>query len=225
MVNEKSLLKDLMWTSCRYCIGRHSYVSSYAKDIGEYFFLKLNNDELQQQAYDIRRQIADYLQFQPFNFHIHGNSKENIRPLEQFFDFVNAQNTDDIEWLNKISHVDVYQNSDGSPKYDVAYYKNAPYTGRIYEHEILDLLPWMDLASLFDVKNHKVVWYNDGKGYNGYRTCYESYINETTEESRNGAIIYLVPTPWKYKKVYRPVDSYVSNSYIEPSIIKKVEGA
>lgn len=81
----------------------------------------------------------------------------------------------------------------------------------------------MDLASLFDVKNHKEVWYDDGKDKHGHIKCYESYINETVEEKREGAVVYLTPTPWKYKKVYRPVMDGVSNSYIEPSIIKKIE--
>ncbi len=224
MVDEKQLLKDLMWTSCRYCIGRHSYVSSYAKDIGEYFYNKLNNDELQQQAYDIRRQISDYLQFQPFNFHKQFDySKEKTKPLEEFFEFVNTQDTSDVNWLNKVSHVDVYKASDGSIKYDVAYYENAPYTVSVYEYEILDLLPWMDLASLFDIKNHKLAITEDDKGNVKEIECYESYVNETTEEKTEGNIVYLKSTPWKYKKVYRPVDNGVSNSYIEPKFIKEIK--
>lgn len=224
MFDGKEFLKNLMWTSCRYCIGRHSYVSSFAKDIGKYFYYKLNDNDLQQQAYDIRRQIADYLQFQPFNFQIQFDySKEKSKPLELFFEFVNTQDTTDKEWLSKISHIDAYCGSDGSVKYDVEHYKNIPYSTTVYEHEILDLLPWMDLASLFDVKNHKDVWYDDGKDKHGHIKCYESYINETVEEKREGAVVYLTPTPWKYKKVYRPVMDGVSNSYIEPSIIKKIE--
>lgn len=224
MVNEKELLRNLMWTSCRYCIGRHSYVSSYAKDIGEYFYSKLTDSELLQQAYDIRRQIADYLKIQPFNFHIHfGYSNEKNKPLEMFFEFANIQDTTDKDWLNKVSHIDAYCASDDSVKYDVGYYENVPYTATVYEHEILDLLPWMDLASLFDVKSHKLVTYENENGALEKVLCYESYINKCVEEKRDKCFSYLKPTPWKYKKVYRPVENGVSNLYIESSYIRKIE--
>jgi hypothetical protein len=223
MESEKHFFKDLMWTSCRYCIGRHTYVTMLAKDIGEYFYDKLTNDEKEHQAYDIRRQISDCLQFQPFNFCVQFDySKKETKPLELFFEFVNSQDTSSKDWLSKVSHVDAYKGKDGVI-FDVSYYENIPYTTTVWEHEIQDLIPWMNLASLFDVKNHKMVTCDDGKGNRMEVECYESYINESTEEKREGQIVYLTPTPWKYKKVYRPVDKGVSDTYIEPNTIKGIK--
>lgn len=222
-MNEK-FLEDLMWMACRYAIGRHSYVSSFAQDIGSYFYDKMSDTCKQDAAYDIRRQIRDNLQFQPFNFCILYNyGKECLKPLETFFEFVNTQDTTDKNWLGKVSHIDVYRNSNGECHYDVAYYEHIPFETHTYEHDILDLQPWMDLASLFDVKNHKIIVCDDGKGGISEIECYESYINETVEDSREGSVVYLKSKPWKYKKIYRPVKNGVSNSFIEPSFIKEVK--
>lgn len=68
MVDEKQFLEDLMWTSYRYCIGRHTYVTMLAKDMGEYFYDKLSDERKQFIAEDIRSSIGDYLHYQSFNF-------------------------------------------------------------------------------------------------------------------------------------------------------------
>lgn len=221
---EPKFLEDLMWMACRYAIGRHSYVSSFAQDIGGYFYDKLSEARKQAVAYDIRRHISDNLQCQSFNFSIsYDYGKERFRPLETFFEFVNTQDTTDENWLGKVSHIDVYRKSDGECYYDVAYFEHIPFEYPAYEHDVLDLQPWMDLASLFDVESHKIVVCDDGSGGISEIECYESYINETVEDSREGNIVYLKSKPWKYKKIYRPVKNGVSNSFIEPTMIKEVK--
>lgn len=55
---------NLLWCATRYCIGRHSYVSSYAQDFWKIISGnrdKLNNSRLLFLARDIRSEISNYI--------------------------------------------------------------------------------------------------------------------------------------------------------------------
>lgn len=224
MIDEKQFLEDLMWTSYRYCIGRHTYVTMLAKDMGEYFYDKLSNERKQFIAEDIRSSICDYLHIQPFSFHFdYSIPRGERKPMEALLEFINDNEYEDGKWLSSISDISVYK-KDGNIAYDVSRKTNPKYDIKIYEYDLLDLIPWMDLASLFDVKNHKIV-VTELNGELKETECYESYTNETIEATcdKENCIVTVTNKPWRYKKVYRPVENGVSNRYIEPSYIVDIK--
>lgn len=224
-MEDNKFIEELFWTSYRYCIGRHSYVTTYAKDMAAYFYDKMTKERKEFTAMDIRRSIADCLSFEPFGFSFDWSIPEKDRlPFETFIEFISNYEfeTDDIsKELSLIRHISVYK-KDGVIMYEVSKTKEPKYGQPIYEHEIFDLLPWMDLASLFDMKNHRIVTYEyDGK----VEECeaYESYINDAEEIGNDGPFVTYKPLPWKYKKVYRPISNLLGNSYIDPSLIKDIK--
>lgn len=223
MVDEKQFLEDLMWTSYRYCIGRHTYVTMLAKDMGEYFYDKLSNERKQFIAEDIRSSIEDYLRCQRFNFSFdYTMPKSERKPMEMLLVFLNNETDCTGEYLTHIKGISVYKKDD-EVKYEVSYTNEPKYKYPIYEHDLLDLLPWMDLASLFDVNGHKIVVTKQPDGTVREIECYESYMNENFEDGKEGDMVILRSKPWKYKKVYRPIEYGVSNRYIEPTYIVELK--
>lgn len=227
-MDEKQFLEDLFWTSYRYCIGRHTYVTLMARDMAEYFYDKLSDERKNFVATDIRREIAMQLRMQPFNFDISWNyTKLSNKPMETFLEFVNRQDVSNSHWLDYIAHIDIYkaENKSGDNDdfdADIAY-RTKPIIS-VYEYELLDLLPWMNLAALFDIKNHKWVVCDKEDGTEEIIECYESYINETEEVKCEGALRTLKTIPWRYKKVYRPVSKRLSETYIDSDFIKEIKG-
>lgn len=219
MLNEKMFLEDLLWTSYRYCIGRHSYVTSMAKDVGEFFYDRLSNETKQKNAEDIRRELNDCLDLQ-FNFKINYFSNIKFKPLETFLEFINSQDIKDGKDFANITKITPYK-EDGQLKFEVSRKDITKNELPFYEHNILDFLPWMDLASLFDVNDHKRVYTTDGNCYE----CYESYsqLTKPAKKEKGTNFQYLENVPWKYKKIYRPVDKYVSSYFIDEDSITKVE--
>lgn len=223
MLDEKQFLEDLLWTSYRYCIGRHTYVTTLASDMGEYFYDKLSDERKEFIACDIRSSIEDYLRFQRFSFSFdYTVSKADRKPMETLLEFLNKQDNCDNGFLANIKSISVYK-KDENIEYEVSKTDKPKYELPIYEHDLLDLLPWMDLASLFDMKNHKILVLKKEDGTLEETECYESYVNESEKESVESNMIILKNKPWKYKKVYRPVEYGVSNRYVEPSFIVEVK--
>ena len=223
---EKNFLEDLFWTSYRYCIGRHTYVVTLATDMGNYFYNKLSIERKEFAASDIRQQIEDQLKFRPFNFNIpyNGFARDERKPLEWFLEFLNSQENVTSEWLNTIKSIEAYREGNNEEiKYDIEFLEKPNQTIKAYEYELEDLFPWMDLASLFDIKNHKIVVCDDRE--NGVKEieCYESYVHDGILEKKNDKMGYIKPIPWKYKKVYRPVSDGVTCKYIEPTYIKEIK--
>ena len=62
-----------------------------------------------------------------------------------------------------------------------------------------DLTPWMRLAELFDIDNHKVI--NGHKVFESYREKLEQ-IDDT----------YYRAIPYQYEKCYIDVESYINGS-------------
>lgn len=61
------LAKKMFWMACRYAIGRHSYVNTYAYDMDGMISV-LNTDERRKSAQDIRQCIGDILRMMPYGF-------------------------------------------------------------------------------------------------------------------------------------------------------------
>lgn len=223
MVDEKDFLENLMWTSYRYCIGRHTYVTMLAQEMGEYFYDKLSDERKQYIAEDIRSSISDYLCYQPFNFTFdYTIPRSERKPMETFLDFVSKNEYEDDKWLSYVRGICAYK-KDGNIEYEVSHNDNPKYDIKICEHDLLDLIPWMDLASLFDIKNHKIV-VTELNGEIKETKCYESYANETIEENTDeNGVVTVRSKPWKYKKIYRPIEYGVSNRYVEPNYIVEIK--
>lgn len=226
-MKEDIILEELLWTSYRYCIGRHSYVTSFAKDMGDYFYDKLNDKQKENHAEDIRMQIAERLRFSPFNFVYDYSVNRNIRmPFEDFIEFINSLNVTSSKDLADITKVEAYMEN-GKIEYAISKESNANHEKTVYETDFMDLQPWADLASLFDVKKHKMITMKNADGKEETVECYESYINisETVSEtvSEEGNFITTKSIPWKYKKVYRPVEYGVSDRRCNEDFIIKIE--
>jgi hypothetical protein len=78
-LNADTLL-ELIWNATRYCIGRHSYASTFANDYWQLIRLnrdKMNENRLRFFARDIRSQISTCLQFGK-GVHVKGSSNDRI---------------------------------------------------------------------------------------------------------------------------------------------------
>ena len=86
------------------------------------------------------------------------------------------------------------------------------------------LIPWMNLASLFDTDGHKIVHIEyDGKEEDVL--AFESWTADSIEcEDSPG---YYRNWPWHWKKVYIGVDRFIQRGeycgYIAPEYIKNVK--
>lgn len=231
---KERFLEDLFWTSYRYCIGRHSYVTTFASDMAEYFYDKIDNDRKQFISQDIRRSISDCLQFKPFNVSFDWSVPiDERKPMECLLDFINsisAQYDGDEKRKEKIESVLTHINSitffkernSDNIQSEVSNTDKPMFEQTIYEHELMDLLPWMDLASLFDVQSHKIAICVDKDGNSHEYEVYESYINESIIIEQNEKYATLKSIPWKYKKVYKNVKDGVSSKYLDDTYIKEI---
>ena len=92
----------LMWTSYRYCIGRHTYVTSLAGEIAQHYYNRLSDERMEFTATDIRKEISDKLQWLPFNFKIHRMyDSDPFNPLDALLTFIQKNNIDTIDELYK----------------------------------------------------------------------------------------------------------------------------
>ena len=88
----------LMWTSYRYCIGRHTYVTSLAGEMAQHYYDKLTDERMEFTAADIRKEIMDKLQWLPFNFRIHRMYNEDpLNPIDALLTFVQNENINSLE--------------------------------------------------------------------------------------------------------------------------------
>ncbi|MGN1158047.1 MAG: hypothetical protein ACI4TK_17875 [Agathobacter sp.] len=156
---EKSFLKDLVWTSIRYCVGRKSYVVALADEIGINCYSKFVKEELRFFATDIRRQLADKLRFLPFSLRIDRiSSEDRYDPIGVLMEFIGTEQIKSIKDLGNYCEV-VYDANKGVYKTRAA----APNpTDYIYSTDIEDLLCWDRLANLFDRDIHRLLTLNDG---------------------------------------------------------------
>jgi len=198
----------LMWTSYRYCIGRHTYVTSMAQDIASHYYNKLSPERREFTASDIRREIMDRLKWLPFNFEIHRvYNYDEFNPLDVLFTFINEQKITSFDEFVKYSKI-IYHSHENKFEFD----KCEPTIKSYFtEIEITDLIPWNDLASCFDVKNHKIIVTEHEGKQNEYR-CFKSWRQKTSLiESKDGHSNYKIEFGWT--PVWVVLDSYLKTSY------------
>ena len=217
----------LMWTSYRYCIGRKTYVSSLARYIAKKYYPILSDEKKLFTAKDIRSSIFDRIRWTPFNFSYEETVNYSQRkPMEDLMEFMKENNIDSLEKIMGIESVSVYHDTykDGEKhKYRIS--TQIPQQRKIInQFDIECLFPWMDLASLFDINDHKLITveYNDKKEK---VIAFESWVGDTVEcEDSPG---YYRKVPWCWKKVYKSVDNFIEKGeycgYIDPSYITSIE--
>lgn len=209
----------LIFAALRYCIGRHTYIVSLAGDIGKNYYNKLSDDQKEHFSTDIRRQIRQQLEYMPYNFSYDGIYGD-CNPIEDFVTACHECGITSLEELGKRKKIICYYDYELEVKryedFIVKYGKN-----HTYSLDIDDLLPFENLASLFDVKNHLIVTATNGKEYE----CFVGYQKKLVEDENMKGMFRYAPFGWE--KMYVPVDSYLQNgnnhSYIIPEMIDKIE--
>lgn len=219
--------ETLMWTSYRYCIGRHTYVTDMAYDMANHYYDKLSDEKLAFTAMDIRSEIADSLRFAPFHIDIDWSiDRYDRKPLEFLFNYMIENNFHSEDDFANIDRIEVYKDRDSDDpdkiRYRTVTIEPAP-KRYISEMDITDLIPWMDLASFFDKKNYKIATIK----YNGKEEdieVFETYKQATIPlEDKPG---YCKIDSWRWEKRYIGVNHFKENArnagYIVPEYIIKV---
>ncbi len=137
-----TLLDKLMWQATRYCIGRHSYVSSYAEDYWRIIrknWDKFNYDRLKFFARDIRAEVSDVV-----NYH------SNIKVVNAYNDRIVYDAYTllmRLPWIpeDRVTIVDCI--SGDIVLEDTDNFKGSKFIPSEWEH---DLLPWIRLANCID---------------------------------------------------------------------------
>jgi len=223
MKKEKcSLFEEmLMWTSYRYCIGRHTYVTSLASEMAQHYYNKLEDDRKEFTATDIRKEIMDKLRFLPFSFNIsRWYDTDAYNPIEVFMNFLDRYKVESYDNLITYNKVEYDVNHD-----EFTFEKKIPTIKSYFSvSDIDELLPWENLAACFDVKNHKMVTIEyDGKTEK--LECFKSWVRKSVPiEDRPG---YYRTAEFGWEPVWVCVDEYVKmgdgHHYLNSDYVTKVE--
>ena len=211
----------LMWTSYRYCIGRHTYVTSLAGEIAQHYYNRLSDERMEFTATDIRREIYDKLQWLPFNFKIlmmHVNDSPN--PLDTLLTFIWKNNIDTIDEFSKYTNLEYVAYAD-EYKFEI---KKPTITSYFSVSDIDDLIPWENLAACFDKKNHKIVT-TEYEGKTETHRCFKSWKRVSVPcEDKPG---YYKVSEFGWEPIWIVVDEYLktgnTNRYLVDEFITKVE--
>lgn len=211
----------LMWTSYRYCIGRHTYVTFLAGEMAQHYYNKLTDERMEFTANDIRREIMDHLQWLPFKFRIHRwYDYDDFNPIDVLMKFFNEYNIDSYEEFVKICNLEYDVNKD-----TFTFERKEPTIKSYFSTSDIDeLIPWEELAACFDKKNHKMITVE----YNGKtetHECFKSWVRQTVPvEDKPG---YVRHTEWGWIPVWVDVNNYLEkgnyHSYLNWEYIKEVK--
>lgn len=210
----------LMWTSYRYCIGRHTYVTSLAGEMAQHYYNKLSDERLEFTANDIRREIYDKLQWLPFNFKIHRMyDSDSFNPFDVLMEFIDRVGIMSLDQFLSYSNIEYDVHND---KFE--WEKKTPTIKSYFSiSDIDDLLPWTDLASCFDKKNHKMVTLEYEGELHTYR-CFKSWRKKTIPcEDKPG---WCRTADFGWEPVWVSVDDYLkagnTNRVLNSDFIKEI---
>lgn len=211
----------LMWTSYRYCIGRHTYVTSLAGEMAQHYYNRLTDERMEFTASDIRREIMDHLQWLPFNFRIdRWYDQDAYNPLDVLMTFLQKYNVNTYEEFITYSKLEYNVNNDV-----FTFEKKIPTIGSHFNtYDIDELIPWETLASCFDKKNHKLITVE----YNGKTETYECFKTWKRKcvpvEDKPG---YVRHADFGWEPVWVDVNNYLEkgnyHSYLNEDFITKIE--
>ena len=202
MKKEKELSLDdemIFWTSYRYCIGRHTYVNSLADYMAKKYWDLLSDDQKRHAAQDIRECISDTLRIGPPNMEYEYTvPREDRRGLEDLLDVFAKENITNPEKIKSIKFYKKNYKETTPVEYEIEEYI-SPRQMLGISFNLNDLTPWMRLAELFDIDNHKVI--NGHKVFESYREKLEPVDDK-----------YYRAIPYQYEKCYIDVESYINGS-------------
>lgn len=222
----------LVWTSCRYCIGRHTYVSTLAPYILKKYYNLMSPEQRAHNAEDIRRQIADKLNFMPFTFRMDPNFKgPHYDPFAYLFQFIEEHNITCMDDLLKYSRIEarpeVWHVGKGPALFDYDMKGEEKYKRDLYVHEFEDLFEWDALASALNVEKHVLVYL---KGKEEPVEAFPCWVRKTepVEDPRNtDKIQYFKNVDFGWEQVLRPLDACIETQsftrYIPKDMIEKIE--
>lgn len=211
----------LMWTSYRYCIGRHTYVTSLAGEMAQHYYNRLSDERMEFTAKDIRSEIYDKLQWLPFNLKIHRMyDSDPFNPLDALLTFIQKNNIDTIDELYKYSSIE-YDAHNGEYMCEI---KKPTIKSYFSSSDIEDLIPWENLAACFDKKNHKIVT-TEYEGKTETHRCFKSWKRVSIPcEDKPG---YYQTSELGWTPIWIVVDDYLktgnTNRYLIDEFITKVE--
>ena len=209
----------LMWTSYRYCIGRHTYVVTMADEMAEHYYNRLDDAEKLHTAIDIRREILTQLRLSlPFDFdvNVYANERE-LNPLKTLMRFFEREGVKSIKELYNYSYVG-YDARDY--EFDVMKWKCEPKPIQLLQtYHIDDLIPWERLASCFDVSQHCLVTTKDGQKVRSFT----SWERNTIPAEEKG---YYHNADFGWHEVLVPLDEYIKGNAhrrINEDLVNKID--
>ena len=211
----------LMWTSDRYCIGRHTYITSLAGKIAQHYYNRLSDERMEFTATDIRREIYDKLQWLPFNFNINRMyDSDPFNPLDALLTFIQKNSIDTIDEFYKYANLEYDAHTD-EYKFEI---KKPTIKSYFSSSDIEDLIPWENLAACFDKKNHKIVT-TEYEGKTETHRCFKSWKKVSVPcEDKPG---YYQTSELGWTPIWIVVDDYLktgnTNRYLIDEFITKVE--
>lgn len=210
----------LMWTSYRYCIGRKTYVTDLAYYMAQKYYPILSDNRLSFTSEDIHKEIYDHLRWLPFDFNVHRMySEEKLKPLDYIFEFINRENITSEKEFCSIARLEYHVRED---KFE--YEKKEPTIKDYFNFhsDVVDLLPWNDLANCFDKSCHKTLTLIDGTEI----TAFPSWVEKTRPvEGKEGYV--TTEGCFGYERVWKSVEDFVNGrgryKYIPEENIKKID--
>ena len=199
---------DLTWMAARYAIGRHTIAAhAICNEMVKNVYGRLSKDSCKFESCDIRKEIANSLQFYPFNFtmgwYVNANSKE-YKPMARFIEWMidnNISNSSDLALWKRISYNGV--DEEGNPKYEAIQVSGE---SNYETTDFIDLLEWENLSNLLDVDCHKFCLAKINDKYE-----FIEYFDTYTANLYNG---------FEFEKIKVPVESYHNNPYGLPRLIE-----
>lgn len=206
----------LMWTSYRYCIGRHTYVVTMADEMAEHYYSRLDDAEKLHTAIDIRREIMTHLSYTlPFDFDIMYATDRELNPLKTLMRFFEREGVKSGTELYNYSYVGYDAKSD---MFDVR--KCKPKSIQLLQsYHIDDLIPWERLASCFDVSRHCLVTTKDGQQVRAFT----SWERNTIPADEKG---FYRNADFGWHDVLVPLDEFLkgrSNVTINEDLVNKID--
>ena len=207
----------LMWTSYRYCIGRHTYVVTMADDIARHYYNRLDDEEKRNTARDIRRELETHLRHAlPFDIDIENYRLEPMaNPIKTLMWFFEREGIKSIGDLYKYSYV-CYNAREN----EFTVRKCEPKPIQILQpYDFEDLIPWERLASCFDVPRHCLVTAKDGQQIRAFH----SWARNVVPAEEKG---YWRSADFGWHDVLVPLDEYLkgrSNVTINEDFIVKID--
>lgn len=192
----------LMWTSYRYCIGRHTYVVTMADEMAEHYYSRLDDAEKLHTAIDIRREIMTHLSYTlPFDFDIMYATDRELNPLKTLMRFFEREGVKSGTELYNYSYVGYNAKND---MFDIR--KCKPKSIQLLQpYHIDDLIPWERLASCFDVSCYCLVTTKEGQSVNAF-TSWERNVIPAEEKG------YFLNADFGWHDVLVPLDEYIKGN-------------